>query len=51
MDLVIELLADGWGHDKILENYPRLTREDIQACLGYVSDIVKDQVFYPSVRR
>ena len=51
VDLVIELMADGWGHDKILRNYPRLTREDIQACLGYVSDIVKDQVFYPSVRR
>ena len=42
VDLVIELLADGWSRDKVLENYPRLTHEDIQACLGYVSDIVKD---------
>lgn len=36
VDLVIELLADGRGYGKILENYPRFTHADIQACLGYV---------------
>ncbi len=30
---IIELLAQGWTHEEILENYPGLTPEDILACL------------------
>ena len=30
---ILELLANGWTEQQILENYPRLTREDISACL------------------
>jgi len=35
VEFVIELLANGWSHEDILRNYPRLTLEDILACLGY----------------
>jgi uncharacterized protein (DUF433 family) len=30
--LSVELLADGWTQEEILDNYPNLTAEDIRAC-------------------
>jgi uncharacterized protein (DUF433 family) len=35
VEFVIDLLAQGWTEAEILDNYPGLTREDIQACLAY----------------
>lgn len=34
VEFIIDLLAQGWTTDEILRNYPGITREDIQACLG-----------------
>lgn len=44
--LILELLAAGMTTDEILEDYPRLTDEDIQACLEYAARLmdVKDVV-------
>ncbi len=30
---ILELLANGWSLDEILENYPQLTKEDLTALL------------------
>jgi uncharacterized protein (DUF433 family) len=38
VEFIIDLLAQGWTEKEILENYPGLTREDIQACLAYASE-------------
>lgn len=35
VDLVVELLAAGWGHKQVLASYPHLSEEDVQACLEY----------------
>lgn len=32
---ILELLASGMTHAEILEDYPNLETEDIQACLEY----------------
>ncbi|MCI0748054.1 MAG: DUF433 domain-containing protein [Verrucomicrobia subdivision 3 bacterium] len=37
---VLEFLAAGDSVEDILEEYPRLTREDIQACLDYASRLM-----------
>jgi uncharacterized protein (DUF433 family) len=37
VDLVVGLLAQGWSEADVLRNYPRLTGEDIQACLDRAS--------------
>ncbi len=37
VEFIIELLAQEWSEADILQNYPGLTREDIQACLKYAS--------------
>ena len=44
---VIDLLAQGWPEAKVLANYPGLTHEDIQACLGYASAVLKAERVYP----
>ena len=41
VEFVIDLLANGWTETEILKNYPRLSREDILACLGYASSLMK----------
>ncbi|MGD0302274.1 MAG: DUF433 domain-containing protein [Bryobacteraceae bacterium] len=37
VELILELLAAGQSEHEILANYPRLTKEDILACLSYAS--------------
>ena len=41
VEFIIDLLANGWSESDILKNYPRLSREDILACLGYASSLMK----------
>lgn len=33
VEFMIELLAEGWSHQQVLENYPQITDDDIQASL------------------
>jgi uncharacterized protein (DUF433 family) len=35
VELIVELLAQGWSEEEVLKNYPGITQEDMQACLGY----------------
>lgn len=35
VEFIVDLLAQGWSEADVLRNYPRLTHEDIQACLAY----------------
>jgi uncharacterized protein (DUF433 family) len=43
---IISLLASGWTEQQILENYPRLTKESLQAVFGYIQDFLKDGLFF-----
>lgn len=46
VEFVIDLLAQGWTEQDILENYPGATHEDIAACLSYASEIIKTEKIY-----
>lgn len=35
---VLSWLASGMSVDEIIDDYPELTKEDIQACLAYAAD-------------
>ena len=37
---VLEFLSAGDSAEEILEQYPSLTREDIQACLEFAKDLM-----------
>jgi uncharacterized protein (DUF433 family) len=43
---VINLLASGWNENQILENYPRLSKESLQAVFLYIQDIIQDGLIY-----
>ena len=47
VEFIIDLLAQGWSETQILQNYPGLTHEDIQACLSYASDVLHSEKLYP----
>ena len=38
VEFVIDLLAHGCTVEEILDNYPQLTREDVQVCLAYAGE-------------
>jgi len=46
VEFVVDLLARGWTREQILQEYDHLTPEDIQACLGYASDLLKSERVY-----
>lgn len=47
VELVLELVASGVPEQEILSNYPRLTHEDILACVAYAADTIKGERVYP----
>ena len=47
VEFVIDLLAQGWTEEQILQSYPGITHEDIQACLAYASAILHAERVYP----
>lgn len=46
VEFILERLADGWTQEQILENYPRLTKDDLRAVFSYVSECVKDVLIF-----
>jgi len=40
IDLLLEKLAYGYPEEKILEEYPFITKEDIKAALLYASKVI-----------
>jgi uncharacterized protein (DUF433 family) len=46
VELVIDLLARGYTHDQIIEQYDHITSADIQACLAYASEALRSERIY-----
>jgi uncharacterized protein (DUF433 family) len=40
VELILRKLAEGASEKELLDAYPRLEREDIQAAIGYAADTV-----------
>jgi uncharacterized protein (DUF433 family) len=47
VEFLVELLAERWTHEQIVQNYPQLTEEDIQAALHYAAEVLKQEHVYP----
>ncbi len=46
VEFILDLLASHWSELQILENFPHLTGEDIEACLRYANELVKSERVY-----
>jgi len=44
VSLIIENLADGASEQEILEAYPHLAHEDIQAALAYAAEVTRENI-------
>ncbi len=42
VELILDRLANGWSEQDLLENYPNIKHEDIQAVFAYLNDCAKD---------
>jgi uncharacterized protein (DUF433 family) len=48
---IVGLLAQGWNETQILENYPRLTKESLQAIFLYLQECIHDGLLFTPVKR
>ena len=45
VEFILDLLASDVSEDEILEDYPHLTKDDIQACLKYAARSCKNEIY------
>jgi uncharacterized protein (DUF433 family) len=43
VQLVVEMVADGWPEARILAEYPTLTPDDVRACLHYAAAMLREE--------
>ncbi|MBI5214723.1 MAG: DUF433 domain-containing protein [Ignavibacteriae bacterium] len=51
VEFLLQLFASGWTEQQILENYPRLTKEDLQALFAYSYECLQDGLMVESPRK
>ncbi len=47
VELIVRLLGQGISEEEILDNYPRLQREDIRAALSYAAQVLAHEDVIP----
>jgi uncharacterized protein (DUF433 family) len=47
VSMIVGSIADGMSFDEIIDAYPQLETESVQAALAYAADIVRQEVFLP----
>ena len=45
VEFILDLLASDVSEDDILEDYPHLSKNDIQACLKYAARLCKNEIY------
>lgn len=45
VDFILDLMASGWSSQRILDEYPQLKPDDLQAAFAFVRDCLKDEDF------
>ena len=43
VSLILDLLADGWTTEKVLEEYPGLEEADVRACIAYGAEMSRER--------
>lgn len=48
---IIGLFAQGWTEKDILENFPSLTKQSLQAAFAYIQDCINDGLLFTPTRK
>jgi uncharacterized protein (DUF433 family) len=46
VEFILGLLAEGWTEEQILENYPTLTQESLQAVFAFLAECIREEAMY-----
>lgn len=46
VEFILELLATGWTEKQILENYPSLRQESLQAVFAFAAECLREEALY-----
>jgi uncharacterized protein (DUF433 family) len=49
IEFILGLFSEGWTEQQILESYPTLTTDSLQAVFAFAVECLKDDVFYMSL--
>lgn len=47
VELILELLAEGWTETQVLESYPNITKDDLKAVFAYLRDGMHQSMYIP----
>lgn len=47
VDFLLGLLAEGWTEQTILDNYPQLSHEALQAVFAFTAEVMREETIYP----
>lgn len=50
VDFILNLLAEGWTAEEILDNYPSLDAKALRAVFAYTAECMRDEQFHPLER-
>jgi uncharacterized protein (DUF433 family) len=50
VELILELLSDGWTEKMLFESYPTLTENALRAVFMYLHECMKEEMFYPYLK-
>lgn len=46
VELIVRKMSNGYSVEQLLESYPHLKREQIQACMAYAADLISGDVLF-----
>lgn len=46
VDFILGLFAVGWTEEQVLENYPTLTHEALQAVFAFAAECMREEALY-----
>ncbi len=46
VDFILDLFAAGWTTEQVLENYPTLTHESLQAVFAFAAECMREEALY-----
>lgn len=47
VEFLLDLLAEGWSQQRILDNYPQLSKEALRALFAFAAACMKEEFAYP----
>ena len=47
VEFILNLFAEGWSERQVLDNYPTLSKEKLQAVFAFATDCLREEALYP----